>query len=1086
MSREESDLEKALNYLREQRGFFEKEKPKITDFKQKFALIKEIQECDKEIKRLEAEIANQKQKNSSASNQDRTTRFILPQKDISTFTGRDNELQKLEKQLINRQGNKVCSIVSLAGAGGIGKSALACHFATKYKYKFPDGVIGLRVDGKNADTIVRDFARCCKEEIDPEDERDAATIMQEMFAHRRMLLIFDNADNPTILDLCVGGNRCAIIITTRDRQLPALLDIPIKATIDVRPLPEKDSLQLLKKILGEKRVDDEIEAANKIIRLIGSLPLALQIAGATLRGKPRTLADYAASLKQEKNRLKRLKIRGDKELNVKASLSLSLKLLEKDEIDFFACLSVCAESGFSRRTAAIVGNFDDEYTAQDYLDRFHQLSLLNYSEVGENRFVFHPLIRLFAQELAIERGLKDDAAASHAQFFVEFKSIEIDSSTASLIAEELEDIMLAAKWLQQQQIADYEFAKYIQSFFERNGYWQQAVEFMSLFQLIAESSELWDSVIKFRIQQAKYLSLQGEHKNAEAVLVPIQKLLNKIEAIETRQLCEAKWLNTFGVILRRQNRLHEAVNYLEQALKTEVQLNDSEGLTIVLNTLACVLQQQGKLDKAASTFQRQLKIAQSVDDKRQQTIALKGLAGILQQQGKLDKAVSTFQRQLKIAQTINDTRSIIIALNGLAGVLQQQGKLEEAANTFQSQIEISQSIDDKRSLTFGLNGLAGVLQQQGKLEEAANTFQSQIEISQSNNDKRSLTFGLNGLAGVLQQQGKLEEAANTFQSQIEISQSIDDKRQQAIALNGLAGILQHQGKLEEAANAFRSQIEVAQSIDDKNSVAIGLKDLAFVLQEQKHFQEAINILEQSFDIYEQLDKAAQKAFVKKEIGEALHQQALSFINQPNRLNEAENILLRSQSIFEDLDEKRSLAMVLNSLGVLFKRQQRWKEAEKIIRRSFDLSEKIKDERGQAIVLNSLAQVLQKQRDDKKFEWAIAAFKQSIKIGKKLEDEEHLAKVYTAMGQALITRQKFAEAATELSKGFEIDEKRANIRGLKIVIKKLTLALLKLGERQEAINYCQRALAIEPQNQTFIEIHQKLSSPPQKAKKIILN
>ena len=82
-------------------------------------------------------------------------RFILPQIDAVNFTGRDEELKKLADLLIKPAREKICSIVGLAGTGGIGKSALACHFAELHKDAFPDGVIGLRVDGKDPDTIVR-------------------------------------------------------------------------------------------------------------------------------------------------------------------------------------------------------------------------------------------------------------------------------------------------------------------------------------------------------------------------------------------------------------------------------------------------------------------------------------------------------------------------------------------------------------------------------------------------------------------------------------------------------------------------------------------------------------------------------------------------------------------------------------------------------------------------------------------------------------------------------------------------------------------------------------------------------------------
>jgi len=85
----------------------------------------------------------------------------LPQLDEPTFTGREAELKQLEEQLFNQSGSRVCSIVGLSGGGGIGKTTLAYHFATIHKDKFPDGVIGFKVDGKNLYEIARKFVNEC-------------------------------------------------------------------------------------------------------------------------------------------------------------------------------------------------------------------------------------------------------------------------------------------------------------------------------------------------------------------------------------------------------------------------------------------------------------------------------------------------------------------------------------------------------------------------------------------------------------------------------------------------------------------------------------------------------------------------------------------------------------------------------------------------------------------------------------------------------------------------------------------------------------------------------------------------------------
>jgi len=193
-------------------------------------------------------------------------------------------------------------------------------------------------------------------------------------------------------------------------------------------------------------------------------------------------------------------------------------------------------------------------------------------------------------------------------------------------------------------------------------------------------------------------------------------------------------------------------------------------------------------------------------------------------------------------------------------------------------------------------------------------------------------------------------------------------------------------------------------------------------------------------------------------------------------NEAEEVLRRSQDIFEELDDSRNLAMVLNSLGGLLRKQGKREAAEAMLRYGYNLAEKLKDKRGQAIIFNSLGQVLSRQQDAEKFKLAIMYFRASIKLGQELDDQPHLAKVYTAMGQALLSNRETEQAVIQLIQGFEIDEKSRNSFGLAFVTQDLTCALGKLGRQNEALAYCQRALAIAPKNRQLQELCDRLSSP----------
>ncbi|BCL33651.1 tetratricopeptide repeat protein [Nostoc sp. MS1] len=1334
--------------------------------------------------------------------------FFLPQSDTPNFTGREEQLQQLEALLLNTQGAKVCSIVGVSGGGGIGKSALACRFATIHQDKFPDGVIGLRVDGKDVDTIAREFVRRCGEQLDAEDERDAATLMQQVFAHRRMLLIFDNAEEASIKKLRPGGTCCAVIVTTRRRNLAFSLDMGEEETIDLPPLPEADALQLLKKILGSERVENAVAATKRLVKLVGNLPLALQVLGAALRGQREPLDDYTQALEEEKDELfEELKVEGDRDLNVERSLNLSLKSLSEDEVDFFACLSVCAAEGFTKQTAMASTGCERNLLAQRCLKKLYDLSLLNYVDTGENRYLLHPLVRVYAEALAKKRGLLAVAQERHAKFFVEWlQSDELnDETTIAEVAANLDDVILAAEWLQaheadtaQRKKESYQFALKLQPLFEQYGYWQKAITLMARFQFWAEQLHDWNTVVKCKMHEARYWSFAGDFERAEEILKSSQTYLKNIENLNTQKRREAQVLNVLGGIFQKQGKVEEAIQTFRAEILIEEEIGDNQSLAIVCNRLGKLLQSQGKIEQAQQTFERGIAIAQARNDRLTIAIGLNCLGGLLQQQGKLEQAQQIFEREIEIVQTLNDQSQLAITLNRLGGLLQQQGKLEQAQQAFEQVIAIAQALNDQSQLAIGWNCLGGLLQQQGKLEQAQQAFeqgiaiaqalndQSQLAISwnclggllqqqgkleqaqqafeqvvtiaqalndqsslaigwnclggllqqqgkleqaqqafeqvvtiaqalndqsqlaigwnclgglfqqqgkleqaqqafeqvvtiaqalndqsqlaigwnclgglfqqqskleqaqqafeqviaivQALNDQSSLAIGWNRLGGVLQQQGKLEQAQQAFEQVIAIAQALNDQSQLAIGWNCLGGLLQQQGKLEQAQQAFEQGIVIAQALNDQSQLAIGLSRLGGLLQQQGKLDqaliiakrcvaietelgvskglamaltqvsqllkaagqipEAITTLEFLSQIEEELGNqrglamtlsslaslqrdngdfenafntllrilAIEESLNNKEsilwtlnnllslalqqkkfdlaleyynhavemtrnydnkqvsasflngMGIALHQygnllieqrksvdkavelqeksqEIFTHLNSPiqvawvlhslgrawklkGKFNTAEIVLKRSQEIFEDNKDFPSLAKVLNTLGGVLEKQQKWNEAEKILRQSYDLAVKLNDKRGQAIITNSLGQVMAHQEGEEAFKLAKMYFNKSIELGEELDDQQHLAKVHTAMGQAFLAHKVFDRAVEELSKGFEIDENLSNVYGLRIVTPMLTSALTKLRKREEALKYCNRALVIDPNSVDLLQLRNKIynSSP----------
>ncbi|MGW1866308.1 BTAD domain-containing putative transcriptional regulator [Streptomyces mauvecolor] len=326
------------------------------------------------------------------------------------FTGRHTELTALGLAAAGEYG----AIALVTGGAGVGKTALAVHWAHERQGDFPDGRLFADLCGysdtpaRQVTVVLREFLLALGVPVQriPETEAGMGALYRSLTDDRRMLVVLDNArDSEQVRPLLPGGDHCVTLVTSRDR-LGGLVASDAARPVRLDELPAADCTALLAAVLGEDRVAAEPEAAAHLAALCDGLPLALRVTAARLAARPQwTLAALACELADEQRRLGLLRV---EDTGVAAALRLTVQQLPEQARRMFRALGLHTGSELDRYTAAALAGCTPDQAATA-LDRLAAAHLVVESgphgpdpRTRPDSYTLHDLVRLYARALAPE------------------------------------------------------------------------------------------------------------------------------------------------------------------------------------------------------------------------------------------------------------------------------------------------------------------------------------------------------------------------------------------------------------------------------------------------------------------------------------------------------------------------------------------------------------------------------------------------------------------------------------------------------------------------------------------------------------
>jgi DNA-binding SARP family transcriptional activator/tetratricopeptide (TPR) repeat protein len=652
-------------------------------------------------------------------------RSMLPA-GVPGFTGRDAELRALSamRSAAARGSTGPVLIAAVGGTAGVGKTALAVHWARQHAADFPGGQLYVNLRGFGpADPLspceaLRIFLDALAVPVagTPATLDGLQVLYRSRLAGTKTLVVLDNARDPDhVRPLLPDWPGCLVIVTSRN-ELTGLIAAEGARTITLDVLTVGEARQLLIRRLGPERVAAEPDAAVQLISLCARLPLALAVAAARATTRPGLpLAVQAAELLDARNRLDALGT-GEDSTDVRAVFSWSYHQLSPAAARMFRMLGLHPGPEVTAPAAASLAaiTLSETRVALRELSRAHMLA-----EQRPGRYAFHDLLRAYATEqaklgdgqnerdAALSRVLLHYLHTGHAAALLlspprdpiiperlapDVKPEHLTCYQQALAWFEAEHrVLLASVRLAAQARLDrlaWQLAWVMQDFLDRRGHWHDwAAAGRLALDAATRLGDVAGQAVACRLTAAACHRL-AEYQQARDHLMTALGLYRQIGD----RLGEARIYQSLSIICDRQGRLADALGHDEQALSLFRAIGHRSGQAHALNSIGWSHMLLGDPKQGRLSCRESLALHRELGDRAGEANAWDSLGYAEHQLSRFARATDCYQHALMLFRELGDRYQQADTLKHLADTCRSAGDLTRARHAWQQALTILEDL----------------------------------------------------------------------------------------------------------------------------------------------------------------------------------------------------------------------------------------------------------------------------------------------------------------------------------------------------------------------------------------------------------
>jgi tetratricopeptide (TPR) repeat protein len=611
------------------------------------------------------------------------------------FVGREKELAELAAQLDDDvTGSGTVVISALTGAGGIGKTWLALHWAHQVINRFPDGQLfadlrGFSPTGEpmTSETAVRGFLDALGVESAriPTDPDAQTALYRSLVANKRMLIVLDNVATTDHVTPLLPGGRCTVVVTSRN-HLPGLIARHGAHPINLDVLTDTEAHALLSAALGPDRAARDKLAITEIIGLCGRFPLALAVIAARTATNPHLpLGDVVVELRDLG--VDALDSR-DLNASLTAVLSWSLRCLTDEQRTLFGLLGIAPGPDITLPAVASLTALPPA-RAHQALSALEEASLVQRQPHG--RYVMHDLVRSYAATTA--HDLPDDVRDAALVRVMDFhlhtahNADRILNPTRQFLQPHppahdvhlhpLPDPAAATAWLEAEHanllatqhtaialgrhLIVWHLAWALDTFHFRRGHlrdslaaWQAALD---------AATHLADPATRSRAHRLLGYSCSRLNLHEEAIGHLVQALNLAVRHRDPTEQAHTHQVLSFAWERQRDNR--QALDHARHALGLYRTLNQPVWEANALNVVGWLIARLGEFDTARDHCRTALTLNRRHHNPNGEAYTLDSLAFIAHHTDDHQQAVDYYRRALALRRALGDTYQVADTLDSM-------------------------------------------------------------------------------------------------------------------------------------------------------------------------------------------------------------------------------------------------------------------------------------------------------------------------------------------------------------------------------------------------------------------------------------